>query len=353
MIAGELAGLTPPPPPPHSWASRPEADVAIWHIVLAARRPLDRARGARAPTRSARCTSSRAAAWRSTARAVGPRTGAVVRVGRRPRARQPGGHRGAAPAGQADREPVARYGPFVMNTRARDRAGLRRLPGDAVRRVALAHRGTGPHPRPRAGSPSAPTAAWRSPPWPDPAGRSLSSGVRVCAVRSSGTSKAPPRPHPGEGTARQMEDPAAPLSRRDVLEHLAAPRLRALGRAGEGGHRAGVAHLRPGRARPAPAARRGARRRHRRRRAAAGERDHRGARRPDRAGDAAGRAVVGGPRRPAHRRRGAAAAPRRRRVRRAGGRARSVPRARSHAHPARATTPCRRTSTSGGPRAAG
>ena len=32
VIAGELAGLTPPPPPPHSWASRPDADVAIWHL---------------------------------------------------------------------------------------------------------------------------------------------------------------------------------------------------------------------------------------------------------------------------------------------------------------------------------
>ena len=67
VIAGELAGLTPPPPPPHSWASRPEADVAIWHIVLqpGARWTLPKA--PRAPTPSARSTSSRAAAWRSTA----------------------------------------------------------------------------------------------------------------------------------------------------------------------------------------------------------------------------------------------------------------------------------------------
>ncbi len=34
VIAGELAGLVPPSPPPHSWASRPEADVALWHVVL-------------------------------------------------------------------------------------------------------------------------------------------------------------------------------------------------------------------------------------------------------------------------------------------------------------------------------
>ncbi len=31
VIAGELAGEQAPPPPPHSWASRPEADLALWH----------------------------------------------------------------------------------------------------------------------------------------------------------------------------------------------------------------------------------------------------------------------------------------------------------------------------------
>ena len=34
MIAGELAGHVPPSPPPHSWAVAPEADVALWHVVL-------------------------------------------------------------------------------------------------------------------------------------------------------------------------------------------------------------------------------------------------------------------------------------------------------------------------------
>ncbi len=35
MVAGELAGLRPPPPPPDSWASRPESDLAIWHVQMA------------------------------------------------------------------------------------------------------------------------------------------------------------------------------------------------------------------------------------------------------------------------------------------------------------------------------
>jgi redox-sensitive bicupin YhaK (pirin superfamily) len=33
VIAGAIEGLQPPTPPPNSWASRPEADLAIWHIV--------------------------------------------------------------------------------------------------------------------------------------------------------------------------------------------------------------------------------------------------------------------------------------------------------------------------------
>jgi redox-sensitive bicupin YhaK (pirin superfamily) len=34
VVAGPLEGATPPAPPPHSWAARPEHDVAIWHVRL-------------------------------------------------------------------------------------------------------------------------------------------------------------------------------------------------------------------------------------------------------------------------------------------------------------------------------
>jgi len=35
VIAGRLGDANPPPPPPHSWASRADADVAIWSLRLA------------------------------------------------------------------------------------------------------------------------------------------------------------------------------------------------------------------------------------------------------------------------------------------------------------------------------
>ena len=34
VIAGALHDVVPPPPPPNSWASRREADVAIWHLTM-------------------------------------------------------------------------------------------------------------------------------------------------------------------------------------------------------------------------------------------------------------------------------------------------------------------------------
>ncbi|CAN5469004.1 pirin family protein [soil metagenome] len=34
VYAGKLGDAKAPPPPPHSWANRPEADIAIWSIVL-------------------------------------------------------------------------------------------------------------------------------------------------------------------------------------------------------------------------------------------------------------------------------------------------------------------------------
>ncbi len=67
VIAGELAGLTPPPPPPHSWASRPRCRRGHLAPALRAGFPVDDAQGDRRRTRFAPSTSSRVEAWSSTA----------------------------------------------------------------------------------------------------------------------------------------------------------------------------------------------------------------------------------------------------------------------------------------------
>jgi len=118
VIAGRYLDLVPPPPPPSSWASRPEADVAIWHVVLEP---------------GAAITLPPAAGGADTGRvlyvfegsitvedeAVEPSTGAVVPADRP--ATLVGGEHGAEVLvlqGRPIGEPVAQYGPFVMNTQA-------------------------------------------------------------------------------------------------------------------------------------------------------------------------------------------------------------------------------------------
>jgi len=124
VIAGEFAGLRPPAPPPNSWASRPEADVAIWHVVHDAN-----------------------AAW--TLPASGPETvrtlyvfegsvrigshdleassGALLRAGQDiPIVAGPYGAETLVLQGRSIAEPVVQYGPFVMN----DEEGIRRAFAD-------------------------------------------------------------------------------------------------------------------------------------------------------------------------------------------------------------------------------
>lgn len=119
MVAGELvAGHRAPSPPPNSYASRPEADVGIFHAGL-----------------------SPESAW-TVPPASGPETmrtyyvfsGGSVRIGD---TEVTGGHGAVVRAdvpvtvtdtgdgaevlvlqGRPIREPVVQYGPFVMNTKA-------------------------------------------------------------------------------------------------------------------------------------------------------------------------------------------------------------------------------------------
>lgn len=119
VVAGDLEGSTPPPPPPASWAADPANDVAIWHLTMAtgsawvlpaARRP--------DTNRVAYVFSGPGASF--DGEAVGPRTGAVLRTDRDVVVDAAGETEILVLQGRPIAEPVAQYGPFVMN----DRAGI-------------------------------------------------------------------------------------------------------------------------------------------------------------------------------------------------------------------------------------
>lgn len=119
VIAGTLDDATPPSPPPHSWASRPEADLAVWHLTMEPGAEVELP----------------AAAGPDTVRILYVFAGRDVTVGG---TRVEGDHGALVTsdrvleleAGAADEveilvlqgrpigQPVAQYGPFVMTTKA-------------------------------------------------------------------------------------------------------------------------------------------------------------------------------------------------------------------------------------------
>jgi len=116
IIAGALDGTTPPAPPPHSWASKPESDVAIWSITLekGASWTVPLATGARTlRTLNFFAGSS----LRVADRVVSGPSAVQVQADQPLRIEAIDG-----PAeilllqGRPIGEPVAQYGPFVMNT---------------------------------------------------------------------------------------------------------------------------------------------------------------------------------------------------------------------------------------------
>ncbi|MEY4230695.1 MAG: hypothetical protein RLZZ362_1544, partial [Actinomycetota bacterium] len=120
-----LEGHTPPSPPPHSWASRAESDLAIWHLRLD----------------DGATWTMPAAAGPDTVRVVyvfdgGPVTlaGERVDVGSGALVRcdsdvvvtaEAAGAEVLVLQGRPIGEPVAQYGPFVMNDRAGIEAAFR------------------------------------------------------------------------------------------------------------------------------------------------------------------------------------------------------------------------------------
>jgi redox-sensitive bicupin YhaK (pirin superfamily) len=126
VVAGRLEGAGAPlPPPPDSWAAQPDADVAIWTIRMEP---------------GARWTLP-AATGESTRRTLYFFKGGSVTIGQReieaPVAVELRGdlpadlHNGAVEAeflllqGRPIGEPVAQYGPFVMNTQAEIHQAMR------------------------------------------------------------------------------------------------------------------------------------------------------------------------------------------------------------------------------------
>lgn len=114
VIAGALAGRTPPPPPPHSWASRPDADVAIWHVRVepGGRWTMPPAAG---PDTVRTLYLFDGGGLRIDGTEVDPRTGAVVRADVEVEIESQEGTDVLVLQGRPIGEPVARYGPFVMN----------------------------------------------------------------------------------------------------------------------------------------------------------------------------------------------------------------------------------------------
>jgi quercetin 2,3-dioxygenase len=118
VVAGDLAGATAPAPPPDSWAANPDAEVAIWLISLA-----PGAAWTLPPTRDGRTVrtlyffsgSKVGIAGRSV-----DRHAALDVVPDGPLELAAGEQRAELllMQGRPIGEPVAQYGPFVMNTRA-------------------------------------------------------------------------------------------------------------------------------------------------------------------------------------------------------------------------------------------
>jgi len=117
VIAGDLEGVDAPTPPPNSWAAHPEADVAIWHVVLDAGATWTIPAAAGAET--IRTLYVFEGGGVSVAgEAVPPRHGAVVRCDQDVELRADERVEILVLQGRPIGEPVAKYGPFVMNTEA-------------------------------------------------------------------------------------------------------------------------------------------------------------------------------------------------------------------------------------------
>jgi redox-sensitive bicupin YhaK (pirin superfamily) len=116
VIAGTLDGVHPPPPPPSSWAARPDADVAIWHVHA------DPMAALALPAAQSSATRRTVYVYEGSALVgdgeVAAPTGVVVRADTTlPIVAGDDGAEIVVLQGRPIAEPVAQYGPFVLNDR--------------------------------------------------------------------------------------------------------------------------------------------------------------------------------------------------------------------------------------------
>jgi redox-sensitive bicupin YhaK (pirin superfamily) len=141
VIAGQLDGKRAPPPPPRSWAARPESDVAIWTVQMAAGakwtvppaaseksvRTLYFFGGSRAGSTGARAVSRfPGSSLRVAGETISLGTAVVVRSDVQvPLEAGSDACEILLLQGRPIGQPVAQYGPFVMNTKAEVQQAIR------------------------------------------------------------------------------------------------------------------------------------------------------------------------------------------------------------------------------------
>lgn len=117
VVAGSVGTAVPPPPPPASWASRVDADVAIWHLVMDAGSTF-RLPAAQGPETNRILYVFEGSGLTIDGESIDGSTGAVVDAAREVDLVAAERTEILMLQGRPLGEPVAQYGPFVMNTRA-------------------------------------------------------------------------------------------------------------------------------------------------------------------------------------------------------------------------------------------
>lgn len=121
VVAGALPGAEPPPPPPNSWASRPDANLAIWTLAM---EPGAEHVVPAAPPESLRSVYVVEGSLRIEGTDYPAPSMVVVAAQRALSLESAEGCELLVLAGKPIGEPVVQHGPFVMNTAEEIRAAF-------------------------------------------------------------------------------------------------------------------------------------------------------------------------------------------------------------------------------------